>query len=117
MTRCGLLAVLLVAGCMDNLFPSKEPSCVANRTYETTLTTPYDAPTQFQIDRCRVDSDVCTELCAITMMHDNRSGTQTSCSVRFHDNGDVDVKVGYQELLGGLPFCGMPQPVDVGSGG
>ena len=117
MTRVCLLLTVLAAGCMDNLFPPKDPTCVADRSFETTVTQPADPPTQFQIERCRVDADVCSELCAITMVHDNRSGSQTSCSVAFHDNGDVDVKVGYQEFIGG-PFCAQPggPPVGAGSG-
>ena len=115
MTRLCVI-VCMLAGCMDELFPPKTVQCVANRNYATTVTQPADPPTQFQIERCRVDADVCSELCAITMMHDNRSGSQTSCSVAFHDNGDVDVKVGYQELIGG-PFCAQPgDPIAVGSG-
>ena len=94
---------------MDDLFPPSKTECVTNRTHDTTLTTPADPPTQFRIDRCRVDVDACPDLCEITMEHDMLSGTQTKCSVKFHDNGNVDVEVGFQQQVGS-PSCPEPGP-------
>ena len=85
---------------MGDLFPTSPIDCVTNRTHDATLTTPADPPTQFRIDRCRVDVDACPDLCEITMERDMLSGTQTKCSVGFHDNGDVEVHIGFQQQNG-----------------
>lgn len=88
--KIGLVAVGLaiaasaaVTGCVV-LDSALTVRCIDHETQTVQLATPNDdAATQFKIDRCQLDSEACTELCALVLERAAISEALTSCDVSF----------------------------------
>lgn len=98
--RAWVVLILGLTGCVFDEH-GKSP-CAGERTFDV-ATPADDAPMQFQIDRCRVDVDACTDLCALALERNQIPGVQTHCHVAFSaDIAQIDVTYGCSVPSGGI---------------
>lgn len=88
------------AGCVEAVI---DTDCVdtVERTFHLESPGTADPPLQLRIDRCRVDTGTCNDLCAETLERNSVQHFPTSCSVDFVGEAGLDVHVSYEVSSGG----------------
>jgi len=91
-------AAATAGGCVEAVIDS---DCIDTLEDTYRFETPADPPLQFRIDRCRLDVDICSELCEEAISRDGHSGQQLSrCQVSF-SGSKVSVEVSYEVFTSG----------------
>ena len=103
--RTWVALILSLSGCV--LDEHGRSPCAGQRTFGVAMPVADDPAMQFQIERCRVDVDACTDLCAFTLERNQIVGVQTHCHVAFTvEEAKIDVTYG----------CPVPSGIDDGAG-
>jgi hypothetical protein len=91
-------AAATAGGCVEAVIDS---DCVDTLEESYHFESPADPPLQFRIDRCRLDVDVCKELCDEAIARDGHASEQLSrCQVSFNGS-KVSVEVSYEVFTSG----------------
>ena len=92
-TGCVVLDSALTVRCTDHL------------TQSATLQTPNDdTATQFKIDRCKLDSEACNDLCALVLEQQSVVEPLVSCDAHFNGEASVTVNAHYDQATN-APGC------------
>jgi hypothetical protein len=94
-----LASGLLAPGCLGG-------DCTTQVDRVVTLhTDPNDPALMFQMQKCRIDRDACTDLCTMTVHRQNIASSATSCEVAFLGDTAL-VKVSF-EVSSNSPNCSV----------
>lgn len=87
---------VISSGCVEAVL---DDDCIDTIERTFSVAEPAEPSLQFDIERCRVDVDACSDLCRATMMANNVFDQLTGCKVSF--GGEVTVTVTYEVFTGG----------------
>ena len=88
---------VIAAGFVESVI---DTDCIDTLERSYRFETPADPPLQFRIDRCRLDVDVCKELCQLAIERDSVDSEPSRCHVSFGGSG-VSVDVSFEVFTSG----------------